>query len=267
MSEKYYRDINTNKDIVKFKLQLGSILLKLNEYGSNISINKNDITELDTAIKNDNKDIKANYDICTNNSSNITEIDKKIYAINNKVTNINSNIEGINSNITNINSNIENIEENNENIIKHNYAIENIWFFHIDILNDYIINKSKPSVILYEHEIESKFTVNSILEISCNILYKYGNYDRIRLLKHEYSLLDNNDNLIQIHNIIHSNSGDNLSNVLSMNDDFSFLFKNSHTDKLKIKLQAGMVDTNRSSNVGFRILNPYKLTYYNKYKS
>ena len=30
MSEKYYRDINTNKDIVKFKLQLGAILLKSN---------------------------------------------------------------------------------------------------------------------------------------------------------------------------------------------------------------------------------------------
>ena len=30
MSEKYYRGINTNKDIMKFKLELGGILLKLN---------------------------------------------------------------------------------------------------------------------------------------------------------------------------------------------------------------------------------------------
>ena len=44
MSEKYYRDINTNKDIIKFKLQLGSILLKLNE--NNLNISKiNDILE------------------------------------------------------------------------------------------------------------------------------------------------------------------------------------------------------------------------------
>ena len=50
MSEKYYRDINTNKDIMKFKLQLGAILLKLNE--NNLS------------IKNNNRDIKNNYDIC-----------------------------------------------------------------------------------------------------------------------------------------------------------------------------------------------------------
>ena len=50
MSEKYYREINTNKDIVKFKLQLGAILLKLNEH--------------DLRIKNNDKDIKSNYDIC-----------------------------------------------------------------------------------------------------------------------------------------------------------------------------------------------------------
>ena len=225
MSEKYYRKINSNKDIIKFKLQLGSILLKLIEHNSNISSNKNNITKLDTAIKNNDKDIKANYDICTSNSSNLANIDRKIYAVNNKVTNIMSDIEGINSNITNINSNIENIEENNKNIIKHIYAIENIWFYHIDILNDHILTKSKPSVILYEYEIESKFTVNSISEISCNILYDYGNYNHIGLLKNKYSLLDSNDNFIQTYNITHTNAGDNYRNNLSQNDFFVFYLK------------------------------------------
>ena len=37
MSEKYFCEINNNKDIVKFKLQLGAILLKLNGYNSSIS--------------------------------------------------------------------------------------------------------------------------------------------------------------------------------------------------------------------------------------
>ena len=36
MSEKYYREINTNKDLVKVRLQLGAILLKLNEHDLNI---------------------------------------------------------------------------------------------------------------------------------------------------------------------------------------------------------------------------------------
>ena len=69
MSEKFYREINSNKDIVKFKLQLGAILLKLNEHDLNIKNNDKDITKINTDIKNNDKDIKSNYDICTGNSN------------------------------------------------------------------------------------------------------------------------------------------------------------------------------------------------------
>ena len=100
--------------------------------------------------------------------------------------------------------------------------------------------------------------MNSFLEISCNILHDYANYDHIGLLKHKYSLLDANNSLIKVHNIIHTNSGDNFTYHLTMNDNFSVLFKNTHTDKLKIELQVGMVDTNRSTNIGFRISNLYR---------
>ena len=258
MSEKYYRNINTNKDIIKFKLQLGAILLKLNEHNLNISNIDDNITKLDTAIKNNDKDIKSNYDICIGNSNNLTDIDKKIYAINNNMTKINTDVKNANSNITNVNSDIENIEKNYRNIIKHNYDIENTWFFNIAILYDYILSKSNPTVISYEYQIESKFTVNSILEISCNILYKYASYNDVGLLRHTYSLLDANNSLINIHNIMHTNSGDNYTNFLTMNDDFSILAKNSHTDKLKIKLQVSMVDLNRDDSIGFKILNPYR---------
>ena len=112
MSEKYYREINTNKDLVKFKLQLGAILLKLNEHNLN--------------IKNNDKDTKSNYDICIGNSNNLTDIDRKLYAINDNITKMNPNVKNINSDIENI---------------KHNYTIENIWFFNIDVLNDYILTK------------------------------------------------------------------------------------------------------------------------------
>ena len=241
-SEKYYWEINSNKDIIKFKLQLGAILLKLNEHDLN--------------IKNNDKDIKSNYDICVSNKNSLVDIDRKIYATNSNITNINSDIESINKNVTKINSDVEKI--NKKDIIKHNYSIENIWFFNIDIWYDYILTKSEPIVILYEHEIESKFTVNSILEISCNILYKHANYSDIGLLRHTYSLLDVNDNLIQTHDIIHTNSGDNYTNHLTMDDNFSFLFKNSHTDRLKIRLEVAMVNLNRDYSIGFRIMNPYK---------
>ena len=248
MSEKYYREINSNKDIVKFKLQLGAILLKLNEHNSNISNIKDDITKINTDIKNNDKDIKSNYDICIANKNSLVDIDRKIYATN-------SNIKNINSDIESINSDIESIEENNKNIIKHNYAIENIWFYNINIVNTYTIESSK--VTLFEHIIEGIFITNSVLEISCNILYKYANYNDVGLLKHIYSLIDANGNLIYTHNIIHTNSGDNLKNDLTMNDDFSIMFKNSHTSKLKMKLQIGKVDISKNKTVGLRIMNPY----------
>ena len=227
MSEKYYREINSNKDIVKFKLQLGAILLKLIEHDLN--------------IKNNDKDIKSNYDICIANKNSLVDIDRKIYATN--------------TNIANINSDIESIKESNKNIIKHNYVIDNIWFFNIDINNTYTIESSK--VTLFEYTIEGIFITNSVLEISCNILYKYANYNDVGLLKHIYSLLDANDNVIHVHNIIHTNSGDNLKNDLTMNDDFSILFKNSYTSKLKIRLQLGKVDVSKNKTVGLRIMNPY----------
>ena len=63
MSEKYYREINSNKDIVKFKLQLGAILLKLNEH--------------DLRIKNNDKDIKSNYDICIANKNSLVKKGQK----------------------------------------------------------------------------------------------------------------------------------------------------------------------------------------------
>ena len=244
MIEKYYHEINTNKDLVKFKLQLGAILLKLNEHNLNISNIKDDITKINTDNKNNDKDIKSNYDICIANKNSLVDIDRKIYATNDNITNINSDIESTNSDIENINS----------NIIKHKYNIENIWFFNIGIVNTYTIESSK--VTLFEYIIEGIFITNSVLEISCNILYKYANYNDVGLLN-IYSLLDANDNVIHDHNIIHTNSGDNLKNDLTMNDDFSILFKNSHTSKLKIRLQLGKIDVSKNKTVGLRILNPY----------
>ena len=87
-------------------------------------------------------------------------------------------------------------------------------------------------------------------------MYKYGSYNDIGLLKHTYSLLDDNDNLIYTNNIVHTNAGEKLANHLTMNDDFSILSKNSHTDKMRIKLQVAKVDVNNTKSIGFRIMNP-----------
>ena len=85
----------SNKDIVKFKLQLVAILFKLNEH--NLS------------IKNNNSDIKSNYDICAANKYSLIYVDRKTYAIDNNITKINNDNQNINDSITKINSDIEEI--------------------------------------------------------------------------------------------------------------------------------------------------------------
>ena len=69
-------------------------------------------------IKNNDKDIKSNYDTSISNKNSLRDVNRKIYATNTNIANINSDIESINSDI-------ENIEESN---IKHNYTIDDIWF-------------------------------------------------------------------------------------------------------------------------------------------
>ena len=78
------------------------------------------------------------------------------------------------------------------------------------------------------------------------------------MLRHTNSLLDDNDELIHVHNIMHTNSGDNFSNHLTMNDGFHILLKNNYPDKLKIELQISKIDLNRNVDIRFRIMNPYK---------
>ena len=86
-------------------------------------------------------------------------------------------------------------------------------------------------------------------------LYKYDNYNHIGLLKHRYRILDDNDNIIQEHVILHSNSGDNASNHLTMNDFFTVLFINKPTNKLKLNLSINKFDPNNTT-VKLQILNP-----------
>ena len=223
MSEKYYREINSNKDIIKFKLQLGAILLKLNEHNSNISNIKDDITKLNTDIKNNDNDIKSNYDICIANKNSLMDV--------------NSNIESINTKLK-----------------KYRYTISSMWIKVLNLNTNYNITYSTYSLI--DYIFYDEFIAGSYLEISCNILYKYDNYNHIGLLKHHYKILDDNDKVIHEHIILHTNSGDNASNHLTMNDSFTVLFITKPSYKLKLNLTIYKLDPNNTTSVKFKILNP-----------
>ena len=209
MSEKYYREINSNKDIVKFKLQLGAILLKLNEHDLN--------------IKNNDNDIKSNYDICIANKNSLMDV--------------NSDIESINTKLK-----------------KYRYTISSMWIKVLNLNTNYNITYSTYTLI--DYLFQDEFIKESYLEISCNILYKYDNYNHIGLLKHHYKILDDNDKIIHEHIILHTNSGDNASNHLTMNDSFTVLFITKPSYKLKLSLTIYKLDPNNTTSVKFKILNP-----------
>ena len=223
MSEKYYRKINSNKDIVKFKLQLAAILLKLNEHNSNISNIKDDITKLNTDIKNNDNDIKSNYDICIANKNSLMDV--------------NSDIESINTKLK-----------------KYRYTISSMWIKVLNLNTNYNITYSTYTLI--DYLFQDEFIKGSYLEISCNILYKYDSYNHIGLLKHHYTILDDNDKVIHEHIILHTNSGDNASNHLTMNDSFTVLFITKPTNKLKLNLSISKLNPNNTTSVKLEILNP-----------
>ena len=82
MSDKYYRGLRSSLNDVKYKLQLASMTLKINENKNNISGIKNDIS----GINNFSDKINDNE---TNISNNLTKI-------NDNETNISDNLTKIN---------------------------------------------------------------------------------------------------------------------------------------------------------------------------
>ena len=97
MSDKYYRGLRSSIDDTKYKLQLASITLKINENKNNIYGIKSDISGI-----NDFSD-KINTDE-TNISNNLTKISDN-------ETNISDNLGIIDTNKNNISSNLNQIKD------------------------------------------------------------------------------------------------------------------------------------------------------------
>ena len=89
MSDKYYRGLINSLNDVKYKLQLASMTLKINENKNNISGIKNDISEINNfsdKINNNETNISDNLERITNINSILPtlEIFKKTYSIKNQ---------------------------------------------------------------------------------------------------------------------------------------------------------------------------------------
>ena len=236
MSDKYYRGLRNIINDTKYKLQLASMTLKINENKNNISGIKNDISEIN------------------NFSDNLSKI-------NDNSTDISSNLGKINTNksdIDEINSNLSNIDFNSGN----KFSIENFFIYNIEIEKNYILNKDKTNFSIFKYVLEDKFTKDSILEIDCRLLYRYHNYNHIGLVHHIFKLYDNNDNMFYEYKSLITNSGDNKSNDLKQNDVF-YAKLNDNYDIIKIELILSLINNISSTVVDCKLYNAYKSNFIN----
>ena len=115
MSDKYYRGLRNSIDDVKYKLQLASMNLKINENKNNINGIKNDIS----GINNFSDKINDNE---TNISNNLT-----------KINDIDDDIDEIKSNLNNIKKVLSDF--------KINYSIQNLYIYNINKTKNLIKQK------------------------------------------------------------------------------------------------------------------------------
>ena len=236
MSDKYYRGLINSLNDVKYKLQLASMTLKINENKNNITGIKNDISEINNFSDkiNDNKD------------------------------NIADNLEKINDNKDNIADNLEKINDiksllPTSEIFKKTYSIKNQSF---QFIRNIIYFK------LLEIEIENDFKVDGKLEFDSDIYYKYDNLQKDHhRLQHEYRILDDKNNLLykKILNKTNTSDLDFDKNVMLIKDKFYVTFKNNY-NKIKIILDLYRVYRHGAGNFNLELINEnfVNITYLDK---
>ena len=273
MSDKYYRGLKNFLNDTKYKLQLATMTLKINENKNSISGIKNDISEINNfsdKINNNETNIsdKINNNE-TNISDNLSKINDNTSFISTNLGRMNTNSSSISTNLGKINTNKSDIDEINSNLSNidfnsgNKYSIENFFIYNIEIEKNYILNKDKRNFSIFKYVLEDKFTKDSILEIDCRLLYRYHNYNHIGLVHHIFKLYDNNDNLIYDYKSLITNSGDNKSNDLKQNDVF-YAKLNDNYNIIKIELILSLINNiSNSTVVDCRLYDAYKSNFIN----
>ena len=270
MSDKYYRGLINSLNDVKYKLQLASMALKINENKNSIFGIKNDIS----GINHFSDKINDNSSKINDNDNDIDEIRSNLNNIKNDISEINNFSNKIKDNETNISDNLSKINDNDNDIdeirsnlnnikndlsdFKINYSIQNLFLFDINIEQNYTLNKENPEFIIFSYNLEDDFKSNVILEFNCKILYNYNSYNSIGHLTHIYKLYDDNNKLIYEYNFLKANASDNLSAYLNQNDLFYVKINNNYTI-IKIKSFLSIIDKNKT--VTCKLLNTFKSNF------
>ena len=257
MSDKYYRGLISSINDVRYKLQLASMTLKINENKNNITGIKNDMSGINNfsdKINDNETNISGNLgkintntgDIASNlgkiNNNNTNDITDNLGKINNNSSDISDNLGKINDNKDNIADNlgkINNIENDLVNF-KINYSIQNLFMYNIDIEKEIILDIKNSKYTIFSYNIEDDFKSNSYLELNCDILYDYAGYDHIGRLNHIFKFYDKNNTLFHEIKFLKTNAGDNLKDNLNQNDLFYVKINNNYSI-IKIELTLGFL--------------------------
>ena len=257
MADRYWRKIEDVENDIENAMQISGILLKLKGYDddlSKIGNNSNNISTNSSQISTNTDNISSNLGKI---NTNIDNISSNLGKINTNENNISSNLGKINTNTDNISTNLGKINniKNDLSDFKINYSIQNLFTYNIDIEQNYTLDKNNPEFSIFSYNLEDDFKSNSILEVSCKILYNYTNYNNIGRLIHIFKLYNENNELIYEYKILKSNSGDNLSAFLTQND-FFYVKINKDYSIIKIELILSILDITKS--VTCKVLNTFK---------
>ena len=234
MSDKYYRGLRTIINDTKYKLQLVSMTLKINENKNNISEIKSDISEINNfsdKINDNTSSISTNSGrIITNKSAISINSDQ----ISKNKNDISTNSDQISTNTSSISSNLKKIDNFSQYILQSGKDFEEKYIIKKQVFR---FHKDKHFYTLFEKEIEFDFTKNSLLFVKNNMYYKYDNLSEdYHRLQHEYNIYDG-DNLI--HKYLFNKDtyyDESLDPILNTNEDFCICFKKNY-NKIKINLQ------------------------------
>ena len=250
MSDKYYRGLKNIINDTKYKLQLASMTLKINENKNNISGIKNDISEINNFS-----------DKINDNETNILD---NLGKINDNTNDIASNLTKIGDNETNISDNLEKINDIKSSlptseIFKKTYSIKN---------QSFRFTKNIIYFKLLEIEIENNFNKDGKLEFDNYIYYRYDNLQRDHhRLQHEYRIFDDKNNLLYKKILNKTNTSDLGfdNNIILVKDNFYVTFKNNY-NKIKIILDLFRVYRHGTGNFNLELINEsfVNITYLDK---
>ena len=267
MSDKYYRGLRNSLNDVKYKLQLASMTLKINENKNSISGIKNDISGINNfsnKINDNTSSISTNSEQISTNTSSISTNSEQIST---NTSSISTNSGKIGDNENNISSNLEILNTNKNNIAFNLEQITNIKSLlpksEIFKKTCSITNQSfrfTKNIIyfkLFEIEIENDFNIDGKLEIDSDIYYKYDNLQKDHhRLQHEYQIYDNKNNLLhkKILNKTNTSDLDFDKNIMLVKDNFYVTFNNNY-NKISILLYLFRLYRHGTGNFNLELIN------------